>query len=332
MDFGKLMLNKEVYDEKPKYIKVVQTHISWVFLTGKYAYKIKKPVKFSFLDFSSLKKRKFYCKREFEINRKFSPEIYLDVLPITKDEKIKIKGKGKIIEYCLKMKELPQENLMSNLLEKGKIKKPILKKIAFVLDGYYKRAESGKKIDKFGSPKTIKFNWDENFFETKDFVSKTITPVQFKKIKEKVEDFIQKNKRLFKERIRDKKIKWCHGDLHSGNIFVVNDKPYIFDAIEFNERFACGDIANDIAFLLMDLEFRNYEKFSEYFLHIFINLTEDSKAIDLLDFYKCYRAFVRGKVFSLTLKDRSISSPEKEKAKVLAKKYFDLAFRYSTLF
>lgn len=323
------LLKPEAYDEKVGKIKLLQTHISWVFLTGKFVYKIKKPVNFGFLDFSTLAKRKFYCNRELEINKKFSPDIYLAVLPIIQSNgKIKIGGKGKVIEYVLKMKELPQTAIMSKLLEKNKIDKKIIDLIAKQVANYHSKAERNEKISRFGSIKTIKFNSDENFSQTEEFVGKVVSKSNFDYVKKKVNRFL-KNEKLFAQRIKENKIKWCHGDLHSGNIFVVNNKIYIFDAIEFNERFACSDIALDIAFLAMDLDFHLRRDLSNYFVKKYIEYSKDKGLLKLLDFYKCYRAIVRFKINVLKTKDESISGKEKQETTEQAKKYFNLALEYA---
>ncbi|HDD46127.1 MAG TPA: hypothetical protein ENG42_01510 [Candidatus Aenigmarchaeota archaeon] len=331
MDIFKALMNKEAYDNTPRHVKVIQTHISWVFLTGKYAYKVKKPVNFGFLDFTTLRKRAYYCRREFEINRMFSPELYISVLPIVKEAggRVKINGNGKLIEYCIKMKEIEQSKILARIIKNKGISKSILNKIINILVNYYAVAEAGKNIDKYGSVSIIRYNWEENFEQTKSFVGIAIEKKDFELIKKEVYKFISHNKQLLRERVREGKIKWCHGDLHSANIFVDKGKVYIFDAIEFNRRFACSDIACDIAFFIMDLEFRGLYKEASYFLNKFIKATNDNKLAKLINFYKCYRAYVRGKVTSFKLYDNHIGKKEKGLAKITAAKYFDLAKRYA---
>ncbi|MEM5871408.1 MAG: phosphotransferase [Candidatus Aenigmatarchaeota archaeon] len=327
------MKNPKTYDEKISDIRMIQTHISWVFLTGKFAYKIKKPVDFGFLDFSSLEKRKRMCFRELEINRKFSPEIYLGVLPLARyKDRLKIGADGEVIEYVIKMKELPQENIMSNLLENNKITTDILVKIVETLLKFYEKTDTYRLPNSVGSLSTVKYNWNENFRQTENFIGKTIDQKRFDEIKAKVFDFMEKNKSIFDKRLIEGKIKWCHGDLHSGNIFVVEDKVYIFDAIEFNERFACSDVASDLAFLAMDLDFRHKTFLSDFFIKTYIKKSGDEEIAKLLDFYKCYRAYVRGKVNSFKLNDPHLLDFEKEEAKNTAILYFQLASEYARHF
>ncbi|MDO8663578.1 MAG: phosphotransferase [Candidatus Wildermuthbacteria bacterium] len=285
---------------------VIQTHISQVFLTGKYAYKIKKPVNFGFLDFSTLKKRKFYCEQELKLNRRLSPELYLKVLPITNE--------GKIVDWAVMMRRLPQERIMNELLKKNAINKDILNKLAKIVADFHRKA----KIDReYGGIKTIGFNWDENFEQTKKFIGKIIPKDNFNFIKRKVNDFVGKNKNLFQERVKEGKIRWCHGDLHSGNIFVAKNKIYIFDCIEFNKRFAVQDVVADAAFLAMDLEFYRKKWAADFFIKNYLKETDDFEILKLLNFYKCYLAFVRGKINSFENKNRK------------AKKYFKLAQEYA---
>ena len=324
---------RESYDEPVKEINLIQTHISWVFLTGDFVYKIKKPVDFGFLDFTMLEKRKKFCKKELEINRMFSEEIYLDVLPVNKfDHSIKINGPGETIDYAIKMKQLPQENLMDRLLDKNEIETKTIDKIVDILMNFYSKTQTYRDPHSIGSLETVKFNWRENFKQTNDFIGKTIDQETFETIKNKAENFMEKNSDLFGKRLREGKIKWCHGDLHSGNIFIVGERIYVFDAIEFNERFACSDIANDIAFLSMDLDFRHRKFLSDYFIKKYIEKSGDEEILQLLDFYKCYRAYVRGKVLGFRIDDPNIPDSEKKEAVNTAKIYFQLALEYAKNF
>jgi aminoglycoside phosphotransferase family enzyme len=327
-------LNKpESYDSPVKEIKLIQTHISWVFLTGDSVYKIKKPVDFGFLDFTTLEKRKKFCRKELKINRMFSPEIYLDVLPVNKfDHVIKINGPGETIDYAIKMKQLPQENLMNELLEKNLIETKTIDRIVDILIDFYSKTQTHSDPHSIGSLETVKFNWRENFKQVRPFIGKTINQEAFNAIERKVSEFIGKNSGLFGKRLREGKIKWCHGDLHSGNIFVVGERIYIFDAIEFNERFACSDIAGDIAFLSMDLDFRHRKFLSDYFIKKYIEKSGDEEILKLLDFYKCYRAYVRGKVLGFRIDDPDIPDFEKKEAADTAKIYFHLALEYAKNF
>jgi hypothetical protein len=321
-------MKPETYDEDVKNIRHIQTHVSHIFLTGVYAYKVKKPVNFGFLDFTTLKKRKKYCELEVFLNRRLCDDMYIGVLPITKHKnKIKINGEGKIVEYTVKMKEFPQERIMSNLLKNNSplINLKLMSKIGKIVAEFHSNAEKSEHINKVGFH-GIKFNWDENFSQTKEFIGKTIDKTQYEHIKKAINSIV-KNKKMFKQRIKEEKFRDCHGDMHSGNIFVM-DKIYIFDAIEFNERFRYSDVASDVAFLSMDLDYYGRKKLSEYFVEKYIEYSKDHQLLNFLNFYKCLKAYVRGKVLSLKLKDPLVPKKEKEKIEEMAREYFNLAYDY----
>ena len=322
-------MNPNFYDHVVEQIKLLQTHISFVFLTGKYVYKIKKPVNFGFADFSTLEKRKFFCEKELKLNARLCKDMYIEVVPIKKFKgKIKMRGEGEVVEYAIKLKELPQEAKMDRLIEKNKIDKKIIEDIARIISDFHSKAETNKEINKYGSVENIKYIWNENFDQTIDFIGRTIGKNQFDSIKQKIENFINRNKRLFEKRISDNKIRDCHGDLHSGNIFV-GDKIYIFDCIEFNDRYRCSDVILDIAFFTMDLDFRCRQGFSNYFLEKYTEFSGEKELFKLLKFYEYWRAYVRGKVISLKLNDPNIDEKEKIDSEKLAKQYFDLSYRYA---
>jgi aminoglycoside phosphotransferase family enzyme len=322
------MLNPQTYPEETGKIELIQTHISFVFLTLHYVYKVKKPVNFGFLDFSTLEKRRLNCEKELELNRRLCPEIYLEVVPINQSKTIKIKGSGETVEYALKMKRLPQECIMTQLIQKGKIDKKIIDEIAAIVAKFHSYAQMNAKISEFGGPKVIKTNWDENFSQTTKYINQTTSKTDFDFIQAKINAFMAKNKALFESRIANKRIRDCHGDLHSGNIFVT-PKICIFDAIEFNDRFRYSDVASDVAFLAMDLDYQKRSDLSDYFIAQYIAYSKDAEVKQLLAFYKCYRAYVRGKVISFRLDDPHIKADEKSSAINEAKGYFQLATEYA---
>ncbi len=321
-----ITLKKTLEKEIKRNIQIIQTHTSWVFLTGEYAYKIKKPVNFGFLNYSTLPLRYKYCQLELKLNRRFSREIYLEILPIRKyKNKIGFLEKGEIIDYAIKMKELPQERIMTNLLLKNEIDYLTIKNLANVVGNFHNSLRNDKEDLIYGSLEIIRYNWDENFYQTKDFINKTIKKKQYNSIKEAVEKFIFEKEDLFLKRIKEGKIKYCHGDLHSQNIFVC-DKIYLFDGIEFNKRFAISDTFSEIAFMIMDLEFYERKDLADYFLDNYLRITNDFSGLALLTFYKTYRAYVRGKVTSFLLLQEV---KEKEKILKKAKRYFELAGTYA---
>jgi len=325
------LMKPEAYDEEPGQIELKQTHISFVFLTGNFVYKVKKAVDFGFLDFSTLEKRCFFCEKELELNRRLCGDMYLEVVPVNRSDIIKINGEGETIEYAVKMKRMPEEKIMTRLLEENKIDKKLIDRMAKIIAGFHSKAKTDKRIGEFGSLPMIETNWRENFEQTEEFIGETISVESYQLIRERVDEFMKRNAAFFAKRVFENRVRECHGDIHSGNIFVA-DKIYIFDAIEFNERFRYCDVASDIAFLAMDLDFKDRSDLSSFFVERYVRYSGDQELGKLLHFYKCYRAYVRGKVISFKLKDPDVDKEEKSTATKEAKAYFKLATDYARQF
>ncbi len=308
---------------------LIQTHTSWVFLTGEHAYKVKKPVNFGFLDYTTLSARKFFCGEEFRLNRRLSPDIYIEVQSFTESGgKLRIGGRGRVVDYCLKMRELPQDSIMTEQLKRGGVTFRHIDEIARIAADFHDHAERGREVSQYGSSEIVKLNWDENFAQTMEFRGRTITYRAFDEIKRSVESFISGKRRLFRRRREGGHVRKCHGDLHSRNVFI-GDPVHVFDCIEFNPRFSCSDVASEIAFMVMDLEYSGRNDLAGFFVERYVVYSGDAGLLRLLDFYKCYRAYVRGKVTSFNLNDAGISEKEKAEAKAAAKKYFRLSERYA---
>jgi aminoglycoside phosphotransferase family enzyme len=322
------LMKPEAYDEETGRIELTQTHISFVFLTRNFVYKVKKAVDLGFLDFTTLEKRRFFCEKELELNRRLCRDMYLKVVPINRSNVFKVKGKGRTVEYAVKMKRMPQEKIMTNLLEENKVDSKLIDEIAKIIAEFHSKAETNRRISEFGSLAILETNWNENFDQTREFVGKTISMKDFKLIRERIDDFMRRNVSFFEKRMAEGRVRDCHGDIHSGNIFVA-DRIYIFDAIEFNERFRYSDVASDIAFLAMDLDFKERTDLSSFFVDRYVKYSGDQELAELLPFYKCYRAYVRGKVTSFKLEDPSEGSEEKSAAMTEAKAYFKLASTYA---
>ena len=324
------LMKPEAYEENPGSIELIQTHISFVFLTRRFVYKVKKAVNLGFLDFTTLEKRRFFCEKELELNRRLCGDMYLEVVPINKAYAIKIKGEGETVEYAVKMKRLPQEQMMSKLLEKNQVDDRLVDRIAKIIAEFHSKAQTDSRISEFGSVETIETNWLENFEQTEAYVGKTIALEDFKLIRERIEDFVKGNVPLFEKRMAEGRVRDCHGDIHSGNIFAT-DGIYIFDAIEFNERFRYSDVAADVAFLAMDLDFRKRSDLSDFFVERYVTYSGDQELTKLLPFYKCYRAYVRGKVVGFKLNDPNVGNEDKNAAAEEAEAYFKLAADYAKI-
>jgi len=329
------LLKFQAYPHKPQKIELVQTQMSFIFLTGEYVYKIKKPVNLGYLDYTTLEKRHFFCHQELELNRRLCPDVYLAVVPITmslrgakrRSNLLHIEGRGKAMEYAVKMKQLPQDRMMDVLLPRGQVTLEMVARVAEKLVGFHRKAETNQKIAAFGRLDVIRQNCDENFAQTEKYIGLTIPKAKYERIKGYTDNFIKSNASLFDKRVREGKIRDCHGDLHAAHVCFTDD-ICIYDCIEFNDRFRYSDVASEIAFLAMDLDRYQQAGLSRHLVNIYVGLSHDEDLRKLLNFYKCYRAYVRGKVESFKLDDLYI--PEKEKAKVstAAQSYFQLAESY----
>ncbi|MCW4046240.1 MAG: phosphotransferase [Candidatus Bathyarchaeota archaeon] len=322
------LMKPEAYDEDPGSIELVQTHISFVFLTNRFAYKVKKAVNLGFLDFTTLEKRRFYCEKELELNRRLCRDMYVEVVSINKSDRIKIKGGGETVEYAVKMKRISQEQMLSTLLEQNVVDTKLVDRIAKIIAEFHAKAETNRRISEFGSLPTIETNWKENYDQTEEFIGKTISKKDFELIQGKINDYMRRNAAFFEKRVAQGRVRDCHGDIHSGNIFVTNG-IYIFDAIEFNDRFRYSDVASDVAFLAMDLDYKQRADLSDALIKNYVEYSGDQELTQLLPFYKCYRAYVRGKVVSFKLKDPNVRSKDKKSAIKEAKAYFKLAAAYA---
>jgi len=322
------LLKPQAYPHKPREVRVVQTQMSFVFLTGDYVYKVKKPVNLGYLDYTTLEKRRFFCHQEVDLNRRLCPNAYLAVVPITEDKgEIHIEGAGKVIEYAVKMRQLPQERMMDVLLPQGKVTKEMIARVAEKLAGFHQKAKTNPEIAAFGKLDTIHQNTDENFSQTEKYIGLSTSATTYERIKSYTNDFIDSNGSLFDKRVNEGKIRDCHGDLHAAHICFTDD-ICIYDCIEFNDRFRYSDVASEIAFLAMDLDRYQQAELSQHFVNTYVALSQDNELLELLDFYKCYRAYVRGKVESFKLDDPYIPEDEKTRVLITAKRYFELAESY----
>jgi len=333
-NFVTFLLQPGSYSPAPSNVKLVQTHISFVFITDDLVYKFKKPVDFGFLDFTTLAKRHHYCEQELLLNRRLCPSIYLDVVALEKTgNSFRLKDQQQadselVAEYGVKMKRMPEERMMANVIRAGRLTGEMIDSICDVLVPFYNKAEGGPKIHEFGRPEAVGVNIFENFAQTEAFLgSPSLAKEQFNRIKSFSTTFLQQGD-LFAARIDAGRIRDCHGDLYSANICLA-DKVYIFDCIEFNERFRYCDVASDIAFLAMDLDYHGLTEMSERFVARFSKKSGDAGLRAMLNFYKCYRAYVRGKINLFTANAPEVDGETKLQCQEMAGKYFQLAEHYA---
>ncbi len=324
------MLKPEFYPHKPPTVELFETHISYIFLAGNYVFKMKKAVDFGFLDFSTLEKRLYYCQQELKLNKRLAPEVYLAVLPISRDEGGHfLLGEGReSIEYVVKMKRLPEERMLKRLLAEGKADLALMEAIARKIADFHSQAETRPEIAEMGRREIIRHNHEENFLQTIPFLDITITRLKYDFIKAYAYQFLENHQSLFASRILKHKIRDCHGDLHLDHICIL-EEVVIFDCLEFNERFRYEDVAAEVAFLAMDLDYNNYADFGDAFVKAYIRNSRDQDVATLLNFYKCYYAYVRGKVISFRVREQDVQAQDRGVALSDAARYFDLAFTYA---
>jgi aminoglycoside phosphotransferase family enzyme len=309
-------------------VELAQTQMSFIFLTGDLVYKIKKPVNLGYLDYTTLEKRQFFCKQEVELNQRLSPDVYLGVVPITtKDGEIKVGGQGEVVEYAVKMRQLPADRMMDKLLPQNQVTPEMMERVAEKLAAFHHKARTNSEISAFGNIDAIKVNTEENFAQTEKYVGNSISKIQYQHIKTYSDNFLESNAALFQERIKNGRIRDCHGDLHAAHVCFSNG-IYIYDCIEFNDRFRYGDVASEVAFLAMDLDRYQRADLSQSFVKAYVGFSHDQGVSRLLNFYKCYRAYVRGKVESFKLDDPYITEKEKMSALAAARRYFEFAESY----
>ena len=323
------LLKAEKYPHPVDTVELVQTHISFVLLAGDFVYKFKKPVNFGFLDFSTLEKRRHCCEQELALNRRLSPEIYLGLVSVTDDDgEITLDGQGPVIEYGVKMRRMPEERMMVRVIDRGELQPDHIQALVDVLVPFYEKAETSPAIDTFGTAEAVAVNVLENFDQTRDFIGGgALTREQFDRISAYARLVLAQTD-IFQARIEEGRIRDCHGDLYSANICLA-DKVYIYDCIEFNERFRYCDVASDVAFLAMDLDFHGLQELSALFIDRFCARSGDEGLHQMLNFYTCYRAYVRGKIGLFTAADPAVDARVKEKSLAAAGRYFSLACHYA---
>lgn len=339
-------------------IELVQTHASLIFLTGKYAYKIKKNVNFGFLNYSTLAKRKHFIELELDLNSKIAPELYLEVLPISdRHHQLILNDSQQIVEYTLKMRQFPQEDLFSNLLERG-LDSDRFVELGKIVAQFHQNAKTNDYISSFGTVAQIRTAFDENYQQSRKYIGVVQTREQYEATKAYTDTFLDARRRqalclapdgdlkdtpsnnvgshrfftqteLFQERIKRHKIKQCHGDLHLKNICLWRDRIQLFDRIEFNESFRFVDTMYDVAFTVMDLEAKGKPEFANAFLNSYLEHSGDWQGLLVLPLYLCRQAYVRAKVNSLMLDDPQVDDSDKQAAKKAASDYYRQAYEYT---
>jgi aminoglycoside phosphotransferase family enzyme/predicted kinase len=292
---------------------LIETHVSWVILTGKYAYKIKKPVDFGFLDFSTLEKRKHYCEEELRLGQQFAPEIYLAVVPITGTiEQPQINGStGPILEYAIKMCEFSQDSLLSSLLKQGKLTETLIEQLGKLIAEFHQKTPLAAKKSHFGLPQEVHAPTKQNFEQIIPLLSNLPDIEQVKRLQLWANEQFSKHQTLLAQRKEQGFIRDCHGDLHLANIILYQGKLVLFDRLEFNEDLRWTDVIADLAFLAMDLAEKKQTPLANQLINTYLQFTNDYQGLNLLAYYLSYRAVVRAKIALFRSEQANLTDKEK---------------------
>jgi aminoglycoside phosphotransferase family enzyme/predicted kinase len=315
------------YPHAAETVQCHETHLSWVFLAGAYAYKLKKPVDFGFVDFTTRARRAAACAEEVRLNRRLCSDIYLGVVEIVaRDGTFWIGGPGEVVETAVKMRRLPDAGMLPALLERSAADTNLMRRIAIQLAQFHATAATGPGLDEWGRADAISANWAENFAQTA-IVDETVLPATVvTTVQAFVTRFIGMEVALFARRVAQGRVRDGHGDLHARNICVEGRRIHLFDCLEFSPRYRCADVAAEVAFLAMDLAAHGRADLAHDFVGTYVRDSGDQELKTLLDFYVCYRAWTRGKVQALRLAEPYLSVTARAAVIDEAQRYFHLAW------
>lgn len=325
------LLRPDAYDPPADDVRLHETHSSWVLLAGPFAYKLKKPVNLGFLDFTTIERRRADCEEELRLNRRFSPQMYLGVVEITeRDGHFRIGGEAGSGEPAVWMRRLPEEGMLPAKLARGDVDMRLARRIGRTLAKLHGRSETGPDIDAYGSPASVIANWRENFDQMGPFVGRTVSSDVNEEIRTYVDRFLRQQAPLLEQRVADGHVRDGHGDLHAASICIDDGQILLFDNLQFAPRYRCADLASEVAFLAMDLEYHGRADLAWGFVDSYVRASRDDGLLRLLDFYTCYRAYVRGKVRSLRLaQTEQASGGETHQLIAESRAYFDLAWAHA---
>jgi aminoglycoside phosphotransferase family enzyme/predicted kinase len=279
-------------------IQLVETHISWVLLTGRFAYKIKKPLKLDFLDFSTLELRRRYCEEELRLNRRTAPQLYLEVLPITGSaDRPRVGGTGAAIEYAVKMLQFPEAARADHLAAASRLEAAALKTFASDLARFH-AAAARDAAGRFGRPDCIAHQVRENLRQLRA-VLETDEQAPCASLASWLDAELAARHGLLAQRAEQESVRECHGDLHLSNLVLLDGRLLAFDCIEFGESLRWIDVIDDAAFLVMDLQVRGHDDLAYVFLNAYLAATGDFAGVGLLNLYRMYRTLVRAKVAAI---------------------------------
>lgn len=320
----------EIYPHAVDNLTVLETHISWLVLTGPYAYKIKKPLNLGFLDFSTLDKRRHYCDEELRLNQRLAPEIYLEVIPVTGSiARPRLGGSGTPLEYAVKMVQFPQQARLDYCLQRGELSPQGINSLADKVAQFHQALTSAPQDSLYGMPETVLQPALENFEQLDNLLKEEADREQVASLRQWTEAQWQSLQTEFSARKKAGFVRECHGDLHLGNIAWVKGQFIIFDCIEFNENLRWIDVINELAFLVMDLEHRGRPDLAWRALNAYLERSGDYSGLAVLRYYQVYRSLVRAKVTAIRLGQAVHSAAERQAIQESYRGYPELALSYT---
>jgi aminoglycoside phosphotransferase family enzyme/predicted kinase len=311
---------------RPTTVRAASTHISWVFITDHEVWKLKRPVDYGFVDYTSIDRRRHFCHEEVRLNRRLAPDVYLGVVPVRLHEgRHSFTSEGRIVDYAVRMRRLPEEASAESRLARGALTHEDLARLAGRLAAFYATATPGSPSQSLGF---LRANVEENFDQVRPFVGRFLERETFETVRKWQLGILARNVDVFEQRQAQGHVRDGHGDLRLEHVYFEGEQPIVIDAIEFNDRFRIADVAADVAFLAMELEARSRSDLAAGFLASFARESDDYDLYAVVDFYLSYRAWVRGKVAAFLAADPS-SEPEKARRKSReAERLFSLARAY----
>ena len=320
--------NSAVYEHAVTELRVIETHASWVILTGAWVYKIKKAVNFGFLDYSTLEKRRSSCQEELRLNRRFAPHVYIDVIAIAGTfDQPSLKASGEPIEYAVRMKQFPQSGLLSTLAAQHTLTAEHIDELAALVPVMHAAVTIADKHAEYGLPDDIHHWVMENFDHIRPALRKPQQCQQLDTLERWCQQEFDKRRMLIEQRRCDGFVRECHGDLHLGNLAIIEGDITPFDGIEFNPQLRWIDVISEIAFLVMDIHDRGYPRLSCRLLNAWLQHTGDYSGLALLRYYLVYRALVRAKV-AILRQAQARSTLDEQDAWYEYASYMELASRY----
>ena len=331
MDFGHRLLRQDAFPHPVENLRIIETHISWVLLTGDWAYKIKKPVNLGFLDFTRLESRRQYCEDELRLNRRLAPELYHSVVAIGgTPERPRIGEPGAPLEYAVKMRQFPQDALASEMLSRGAFTPAHVDSLARVVAEFHQRAAYADAQSSYGTPEAVLGPALDNFETLQRCLTDEASGATLGSLRDWTGREHAARRADFASRQQGGHVRECHGDLHLRNIVVLDDEPVAFDCIEFDAQLRWIDVMSEIAFMMMDFEDRDRCDFAWRFLNAYLEVTGDYDGVRVLRFYLVYRALVRAKVHALRACQPHVAPTERERLDAVAREYLALATRFAT--